>query len=509
MKAFLIPLLFALHYYPLQAQVEGQKQTLFPEDQSRAKTSVMSDAYHAIWSPEVQEKIDRDIERYRKADARIELRGVPKGTEIKIEQISHDFIFGAHIFNFNQLGSSERNRKYKDVFGNLLNSATIPFYWKKFEMEPGRPRFKEEYWDTEEYWNTVKDPQSQPHWRRPATDPLVEFCEKKGIRPHGHPIVWGITTWHYPEWIFEEFCPDHEKDTINKLGWEALYQLTPKQIAELAPGYTQELHKLFEKRMQEIASYYKGRLKSWDVVNESAGDFHGNSFTGDPISKSVYGLMPGDYTYHAYKMANTVFPEDVLLNINDYSNPTRDLRYTDQVKDLLELGCRIDIVGSQMHLFDPQQCLDIAEGKKIQTPGQVYERMNMLAGNGLPIHLSEVTITSPGDDERGREIQAIIARNLYRLWFSIEPMMGITWWNLVDGCGAPGEPATSGIFTRNMEPKHSFFALNKLINEDWKTNIIVKNDKPGIIEFRGFRGLYRLSWTDDKGEIRAFEYYLK
>src|SRR3546814_15306244 len=89
--------------------------------------------------------------------------------------------------------------------------------------------------------------------------------------------------------------------------------------------------------------------------------------------------------------------------------------------------------------------------------------MATLSEAGLPIHLSEITITAPGDDEQGRQIQAVITRNLYRLWFSVEKMMGITWWNIVDDCGAPGEPATSGLFTRNMEPKPSYGALDQQI----------------------------------------------
>ena len=91
--------------------------------------------------------------------------------------------------------------------------------------------------------------------------------------------------------------------------------------------------------------------------------------------------------------------------------------------------------------------------------------------------------------------------NLYRLWFSTEKMMGITWWNVVDGCGAPGEPAVSGLFTRNMEPKPAYFVLNDLINNEWKTKADLKAGKGGRIQFRGFRGNYRISWTDPKGEI--------
>ena len=65
-----------------------------------------------------------------------------------------------------------------------------------------------------------------------------------------------------------------------------------------------------------------------------------------------------------------------------------------------------------------------------------------------PIHLSEITIPAPGADARANAIQAVIARNMYRLWFSWPSIYRITWWNVVDDCGAPGEPTTSGLFTR-------------------------------------------------------------
>lgn len=163
----------------------------------------MSDLYWEIWNDSVQACIDRDIEEYRKANATIELPEVNEGTEVKIEQVSHDFIFGASIFNFNQLGTEEHNQKYKDLFGILFNRATIPFYWKAFETEPDRLRFKEEYWDTEIYWNQQGDPKSKPHWRRPATDPIVDFCIAKGIAIHGHPLVWGLRKAHFPNWILK------------------------------------------------------------------------------------------------------------------------------------------------------------------------------------------------------------------------------------------------------------------------------------------------------------------
>ena len=469
-------------------------------------SGTMSDAYWELWNPTVQAKIDRDIDQHRKANAILHLKGVPEGTEVLVEQTSHDFFFGAHIFNFDQLGKDEYNRKYKELYGTLFNSATIAFYWKKFEMEPGSPRFEAAEWDTADYWNAVAEPKKEPHWRRPATDPVVEFCERKGIRLHGHTIIWGNRKWHHPEWLFETFCPTNEKEKILKLGKEGLAKLSPAEIAALAPVFTKEMQRLFEKRVVELASHYKGRLHSWDVTNESATDSGlGRMIPGDVICKSHYGLMPGDYTFHAFKTADGVFPKDVFLNINDYVG---DERYLNQVKDLLARGCRIDVMGSQMHLFNPQQCLDIAAGKPIQTPEQIWKKMEILGQAGLPIHLSEITITSPGSDERGREIQAIISRNLYRLWFSIKPMMGITWWNVVDDCGAPGEPTISGLFTRDMQPKPAYHALDQLINHDWTTRMRVKADEAGAVAFRGFKGKYRVVYRDASGAQKTLDFHL-
>ncbi|MDP2338978.1 MAG: endo-1,4-beta-xylanase [Bacteroidota bacterium] len=489
----------------LHAQMSESDKQQGQKAQETKEIKVMSEAYWKLWNPEVQAKIDRDIEQNRKADAVFRLKGVPAGAQVKVEQISHDFIFGAHIFNFNQLGTTERNQKYKELFGTLFNSATIAFYWKDFEMQPNRLRFKEEYWDTEAYWNGVKEPKKEPHWRRPASDPVVEFCESKGISMIGHTIIWG-SFWQHPEWLFEQFCPAEEKEKINKLGKDELYKLTPAQIEALAPVYWKEMKRLFEKRVVELANYYGGRLQSWDVVNESAIDYHGQSVTGDAVCKSAYRLMPGDYAYQALKTADRVFPKNVKLNISDYETKAN---YANQVKDLLAHGCRIESMGSHMHLFLPQQCLDIADGKAIQTPQQVWDKMETISKAGVPIHLSEITLTSPGSDERGREIQATIARNLYRIWFSIKPMEGITWWNVLDDCGAPGEPSISGLFTRNMEPKPSFYALDKLINQEWKTNMTVKAGENGSVKFRGFKGRYLVSWKDMSGKEQQQEFYLK
>ena len=98
---------------------------------------------------------------------------------------------------------------------------------------------------------------------------------------------------------------------------------------------------------------------------------------------------------------------------------------------------------------------------------------------------------------------------MYRLWFSWSSIYRITWWNLVDDCGAPGEPLKSGLFTRTMKAKPAYYAIDNLINKEWKTNITIRADKNGQIKFRGFKGSYRLSWKNSAGEEQMVEFYLK
>ena len=492
--------------------------------------SVMSDAYWRIWNDEAQAKIDADIEKHRKADAEIEV-GAPEGAEVKVEQVSHAFFFGAHIFNFNQLGKKEWNDRYKELYGTLFNSATVAFYWRTLEPYPYATRFAERYEDTENFWNSCPHPKEQPHWRRPAVDPVISFLKTRGCRIHGHPLVWGNFGWQLPTWLWDEFCPESEKLALqartgvtlptanwripvgtkdmadNERAWgrewrKIFEQLSEEEIAAIVPTYVANCAKFYEKRIRDIAERYGDRVDSWDVVNESATDYHvwqgEKAVRGVPCQKSVYGLMPGDYTYRGFQWAAKYLPGTAWLNLNDYNMAPYFFK---QAKDLEANGCRVDVVGSQMHLFHPGESVNIArgEGPAHLRPEGVAARFELLSKAGKPIHLSEITITAPDMSAKGQMVQAIIMRNLYRAWFAVEKMNGITWWNVVDDCGAPGEPSISGLFTRDMRPKTAYFAMDDLINREWKTRMTAKV-AGGKVSFRGFRGRYRLSWKGADGK---------
>jgi len=401
--------------------------------------NVMSDKYELFWNAEVQKQIDADIDQYRKSDAIIALESVSVGTEIAIEQVSHDFLFGGNIFLFGHFDTPQKNQAYERTFGALFNAATVPFYWKTLEPKPGELRFEEG---------------SSASYRRPPTDPVVAFCEANGININGHAIIYGSRKWGHPDWM---------------------------------PADRKKMEVRFEQHVKTLAERYTDRIQRWDVVNES-------------IHQAERGLMPDDYTYKTFAWAKQYFPDNVQFNLNDcdmHWGPTP--RYVGIVRDLIDRGAKLDNVGVQMHIFNPEESRKIAAGADILTPEKNYLVLKSLDDTERPIHISEVTVSAPDDTQSGQLMQAGIARNLYRLWFSYPSTMGITWWNVVDGGAAPGEPSFSGLYDKDLNPKPAYYALDQLINHEWKTQMSVKAPQDGVVKFRGFKGTYRITWKDAQG----------
>ena len=252
-----------------------------------ADMGAMSPEYWKIWTEDVKKSLEADIEKYRKADF-AEAVGAPAGAEVKVEQVEHAFYFGAHIFNYNQLGKTEWNNRYKELYGTLFNSATVAFYWKTLEPYQGQVRFQEDYRDTEGFWNACPQPKDQPHWRRPAPDPVVNFLRSRNLRIHGHPLCWGNNAWMTPTWIWDEFCPKAEKDALEAAsgvkmpahdwmqpmgvkefgrdeGWkkgvrswtgawkDVFAKLSEDEVAKLCPTYFANLNKFTFERVEQIA----------------------------------------------------------------------------------------------------------------------------------------------------------------------------------------------------------------------------------------------------------------
>ena len=399
------------------------------------RTRLMGEKYWANWTDADNARIDADIERYRKADCTA--TGFHAGEQVKVEQLTHAYLFGANFFLFGHQTNEHDRVAYEGLWKGLFNAGTVALYWKDLEPERGRPRYAAD---------------SPFIWRRPPVDPVVAFCEENGIDMNGHAIVYGM---HFamPTWVPVNRA-ERERDIL--------------------------------KHVFDVVTRYRGRIRRWDVVNEA---------TDQPNR----GIMPDDYTFKTFKWAESALGgEAAAFGINDMDTgwgpkgPTR--RYVQLTRDLIARGAKVDHIGVESHIYRIDVFPTIIAGEHGSYVAKALrETLDSVAEAGVPIYLSELTIPAPDDTETGFLQQAELVRNFYRAVFSHPSTRGITWWNVVDKTAFGEEPKFSGLLDERYARKPACHVLDALINREWKTRLTVAADANGTVRFRGFRGKYRLT----------------
>ena len=496
----------------------------YPKNRAEDKDGILTDKYWSYWEA-VMPQIDADIEKHRKANVEVKLDDVAPNSEIKVTQLTSDFKFGAPIFYYNRAGTPDRNEAYRNLWGTLFNQATVGIYWKFFELREGKPRFKSQMWDSQEFLNTVEAPTLLPTAFVPALDEIVEFLYRRNVSIHAHSLVWGNRRWHFPEWIFHNYAPSNVKSTIKKWGGRNFISnnYTPTYVAskqyqnlsqadadEIFGTYADKIQQLQEKRISQLALQYGDKFSSWDVVNESGTDYFEGSLnqTGKVCVSKKYGIMPQDYTFKAFKHAEKVLPKNAKLVINEWNFKA----YAKQIKELLSRGVKIDQIGLQRHLWNTNDMKPIMAGNPAKSYGDwsVEGQRNFyktLEEFNIPIHISEVTIIPPEFTSKGNKAQATIARNYYKFCFSIKNIEAISYWRTLDRDAKfvrnLDEPYAVGVFTYDCLKKPIYHALDDLFNKEWKTNLRIKAPQDRILKFRGFKGDYKIEYTDSLGNIRT------
>jgi hypothetical protein len=114
----------------------------------RTTLAAVPKEYQQKWRNDaVNQRIERNIESYRKGDATIQLadaagKPVP-GVGVELQQTDHEFLFGCNAFVLGQLKTAEENQRYEETFLRLFNFATVPFYWEGTEPTQGELRYQE------------------------------------------------------------------------------------------------------------------------------------------------------------------------------------------------------------------------------------------------------------------------------------------------------------------------------------------------------------------------------
>jgi len=174
--------------------------------------------------------INEDIAKHRKGTITIKAK---KGDKVIVEQLNHEFWFGAAIsnqFGTGQMPENDRNQ-YEEKFLKNFNSAVTENAVKWASMEPQK---------------------GQVNYA--AVDGILNWTEKNKIPLRAHNLFWGITKFVQP-WV-KELDDDALRQTL-------------------------------QNRAETITSRYKGRFAEYDLNNEMV---HGNYYE-DRLGPEITKLM--------------------------------------------------------------------------------------------------------------------------------------------------------------------------------------------------------------------------
>lgn len=197
-------------------------------------------------------------------------------------------------------------------------------------------------------------------------DAVAAFAAEHGLRLHGHTLAW------YAE----------EPEAFRRI------EGTGKTFADAYRSY-----------ILQVAGRYRGKVASWDVLNEPVME------EGEGLRDCLWSRNLGpDYGAIAFHCARAADP-DAILFMNDYfldTKPKKRATYLRLAEHLLKTGAPLGGLATQTHV-------SIA-----MTPGAIRDAIRDLARFGLPIHVSEMDVSTRGGPldiaapAQRREVQARI-----------------------------------------------------------------------------------------------------
>ena len=147
-------------------------------------------------------------------------------------------------------------------------------------------------------------------------DQFVAFGEQNKMQINGHTLIWHSQA---PRWFFTD-------DQGNTVSPEVLTQRMKDHIFK-------------------VVGRYKGRVHTWDVVNEAILD------NGSWRKSKFYEILGEDFVKLAFQFAREADPK-ARLYYNDYNmeSPEKREGVVAMVKNLQKQGVQIDGIGMQGHV---------------------------------------------------------------------------------------------------------------------------------------------------------------
>lgn len=295
------------------------------------------------------------------------------------------------------------NPKVAGLVSTQFSSRTVPVFMN-IQSAPGKFNFTE-------------------------LDNSVKLAQGLNLRLHGHCLVYHLAA---PEWMTQ------------------------------FKGTTAEFEAAIKNHIQTVVGRQKGKIASWDVINEIFDD------KGNMRATAFRALYPSDAAYmtfvkKCFQWAHEADPAATLI-YNDYgyeSTPAKLQAVLKMIADFKLSGTPINGIGTQTHIN-----LNTSEAG-------VRNALQQLAATGLQVHMSELDIAvNPKNDASFTFTKAIaVAQRLkyqtiatiYKQSVPAAQQYGITLWDISDADSwlvtekQPREMPT--LFDTQYNKKAAFFGM--------------------------------------------------
>ena len=315
-------------------------------------------------------------------------------------------------------------------------------------------------------WALVHPEEGPDGYNWAPADAFVKFGESHNMYIVGHTLVWHGQT---PQWVFRGDVPPPPEDEAEGAG------LRRGRRGGGFRGPRASREQLLE-RMREhihaVVGRYKGRIHSWDVVNEAISD-GGEEVLRDSLWRQIIG---DDFIAKAFEYAHQADP-DAILRYNDYGleNPAKRAKLIKLITELKAQGVPVMAIGTQTHVS--------ASSPSYEEMDRTLTEMESL---GLPIHVTELDVNTAERGQRrnsadiaenaeaaaGAQIDAAGQRqaeqyaDLFRAFIKHKNSVRVvTFWGANDAVSwrANGKPL---LFDGDDKPKPAFDAVIKVAEEE-------------------------------------------
>ncbi|GAA4975741.1 endo-1,4-beta-xylanase [Actinoplanes utahensis] len=179
------------------------------------------------------------------------------------------------------------------------------------------------------------------------------------------------------------------------------------------PGWAQSLsgstlRSAMLNHVTQVATHYKGKIHSWDVVNEAFADDGRGSRRDSSLQRTG-----NDWIEAAFRSARAADPAAKLC-YNDYNTDGVNAKSTavyNMVRDFKARGVPIDCVGFQSHLTN-------------SAPGDYQANLQRFADLGVDVQITELDISGSG--------QAAAYAAVTKACLAVARCTGITVWGIRD-----------------------------------------------------------------------------